>query len=306
MGGLTISLPMPAPREPLPSFGSWLKSKLNVVTVPVAIALASLLLNLSKAVPAQAQPEWIFQHGESTLHCLHALLIVTLFFLVPQGFQTNNSKYALTVLAANRFRTAWQLTLLAWLLLYGSLIVKSLGIVSKEAGPMLGFMVDGLNCLSTVGFWFCFITVSNPDQKGDPIKWIGVVCAVLIADLIGTLSDIDSLRFISQVFIAGLSGIAMAFFVGRLESRLLRPPRWLLGALYGYASLQFGYAFLGTQSELRESIFYFAALAFKILLALFVNWLIGTGNLLFYLHYMSELNHDYSEKRTTFMSEITE
>lgn len=97
----------------------------------------------------------------------------------------------------------------------------------------------------------------------------------------------------------------MAFFVGRLESRLLRPPRWLLMLLYSYAVLQFGYGFLDQPSMVHwQPAFFMAVLVLKVLLAVFVNWLIGTGNLVFYLLYMQQLNHDYREKRNTFLADV--
>lgn len=97
----------------------------------------------------------------------------------------------------------------------------------------------------------------------------------------------------------------MAFFIGRLDSRLLRPPRWLLMMLYCYAVFQFGYGFLDIKGALNWQLgFFMAVLVLKILLAVFVNRLIGTGNLLFYLLYMQRLNHDYREKRYAFLSEV--
>jgi hypothetical protein len=302
MASSAVSVQPSGEGDPLLSFGDWIRSKLPTIGLPVGIALLSLALNATKSLPSV--PPVVSQHAQAVLHGLHAVLILVLFFLVPQGFKTPNDKYSSAAAAADRFRTAWQLTLLAWVALYVSLVVEASGALPPVNTTSFHLLEDALNCLSTVGLWFCFITVSNPDQRGDPVRWIGLLTCVVILDIMGTLMQSELLMFLAKVGIGSLGGVALAFFVGRLASRLLRPPRWVLGLLYAYAALQFAYGLLDSQSSLHQSIFFLMALLLKILLALFASWLIGTGNLLFYLHYMSELNHDYSGKRGAFLDDM--
>jgi hypothetical protein len=299
----------PDSENALPSFTEWLRQKGGSLTLPVTIALLNLTFNVAKGLGNTGLPASFLQSSLFT-HSLQAALIAVLIISVPKPFKSGNPEHQRAISALQDFRNAWLFTLLAWFALYVIFIIESVPLLQGTMPKVWMHVVQGAaSCLSTIGFWRCFLTVSNPDQKGDPMKWIGIVLLFVSVDIVAGMAGNRQLDLFVDLAIGALSGVAMAFFVGRLESRLLRPPRWLLMALYCYATLQFGYGFLAVdfkQPILWEPLFFFIVLLLKILLALFVNWLVGTGNLLFYLRYMSELNTDYPERRATFLNEVAE
>lgn len=307
----TSALPVPyAPsQEALPSFEEWLRQKARILSIPGVIAIANLVLSLVSRFGG-AQGTWAFLSDQTLLksHILQALLIAVLILLVPPSFESESAKHSRFFQASEYFRFWWLFTLFAWLGLYIIFSAEAFPRIATWAQTPIMHVVEGAaSCLSTLGFWKCFLTVSNPDQKGSPFKWILVVCLVIVTDGAARFTGNKGFDMAMNLSIGALSGIAMAFFIGRLESRLLRPPRWLLMALYCYAVLQFGYGFLDLDIKiLWKPFFFIVVLLLKILLALFASWLIGTGNLLFYLRFMSELNHDYQERRNTFLQEVAE
>ncbi len=293
----------------LPSFEDWIRQKSGIITLPVVIALLNLALNLI----------WHSQGSLSSMelqlysHVLQLLMVLALLFSVPKSFPSLKPELREALKATEEFRNAWLFTLVSWLSLY---VIFTIEAVLRQKGYVAGqdqlkvlhvVEVTG-NCFSTIGFWQCFITVSNPDQKGDPIKWVGIVLLIIGVECAGQLSGNNQALILGgDICVGALSGIAMSLFVGRLESRLLRPPRWILIAMYGYATAQFGYGFLGLELKSGiewQPVFFMVVLLLKIVLALFVNWLVGTGNLLFYVRYMSELNHDYVARRDAFLLEV--
>jgi hypothetical protein len=296
--------------DALPTFGTWLRRKSTTLTFPVLIALANLFFALIKQYGGTSLPHIFTQNSLLTSHILQALMIAVLFFSVPRTFSTVSEGHERARMAADDFRTAWLMTLLAWFALYMMFIVQSLPAVAEGAANirpswLLHTIQGTASCLSTIGFWKCFLVVSNPDDESDPLKWVGVIVLLVFADILAGVFGSPGMHFVVDLGIGALSGVAMAFFVGRLESRLLRPPRWLLMLLYSYAVLQFGYGFLDQPSMVHwQPAFFMAVLVLKVLLAVFVNWLIGTGNLVFYLLYMQQLNHDYREKRNTFLADV--
>ncbi len=311
----TVATPLPPSQECLPSFESWLKHKINLLTLPVLIAILNLLVNLASHFGQNSFPDVFFKDSLFKSHFLQACLVFVLLLAVPKNFVSVNSVHDKAKRAADNFRNAWLFTLFAWLILYIAFAFEKSPLLKNGPNNIVTFLhiaEAAASCLSTLGFWRCFLTVSDPDEEANYWKWFGVIIFLVALKAIAVSFSGDasgngaSLDFVTSMSIGALSGIAMALFVGRLESRLLRPPRWLVMALYCYAVLQFGYGFLEVGLKISanwQPFFFFTVLILKILLALFVYWLIGTGNLLFYLRYVSELNQDYPDRRSVFVME---
>lgn len=85
-----------------------------------------------------------------------------------------------------------------------------------------------------------------------------------------------------------LAGVAIALFAGRLDSKRIRPPRFLIGALYFYACIQSLFAFLDDPEELGLAVFS-TALLLKVAMFLLVYWVFVSGRLVYYVVRVGEL-----------------
>jgi len=79
-----------------------------------------------------------------------------------------------------------------------------------------------------------------------------------------------------------IGGIAMALYVGRLQSKFLGPPPLLVIALYSYTAIQSLFVFL-EEGQVAAVILMDLALFLKYVLFLYMTWLFQSGRLLFYL-----------------------
>src|SRR5579859_1860171 len=119
MSSSTVAAHVSAPKEALPSFEEWLRHKLGILTLPVLITIANLVVNLSSHFGWKDLSE-VFQGTglEFTSHVLQGSLIFVLLLLVPLNFRSGNPKHSKAVEAAEEFRMAWFFTLISWLTLY--------------------------------------------------------------------------------------------------------------------------------------------------------------------------------------------
>lgn len=76
-------------------------------------------------------------------------------------------------------------------------------------------------------------------------------------------------------------GTALALYVGRIGSKFLNPPDWLIPAFYFYAVIQPLYLFI--QNDTGGAFIIGGALILKSLLYLYMAWLFKSGRLLFYM-----------------------
>jgi hypothetical protein len=90
--------------------------------------------------------------------------------------------------------------------------------------------------------------------------------------------------------ISGIGGgITIALLVGRLDSRRISPPRYVVGLLYLYALIQPLFPWLEPTSPYLALSMFSLALVLKVILFLFVYWTFASGKLLYYCVRMTEL-----------------
>jgi hypothetical protein len=131
----------------------------------------------------------------------------------------------------------------------------------------------------------------------------GLVVVVLAVTLFAFLfvAPIDK-RLIANgaSLVSGIAGgIAMALYVGRLQSKFLGPRPWLLIALYSYTSIQPLFVYLGKET-VWTVLLIDLALVLKCLLYLYVAWLLQSGLLLFYFARMKRTYRAVRTQRRVF------
>jgi hypothetical protein len=92
----------------------------------------------------------------------------------------------------------------------------------------------------------------------------------------------------------------LALLVGRLESKYIDPPVWLITALYSYAVIQgalgaFGVGEADGSSMGLQAVMLYCGFALKCLLFLFVAWVMESGLLLSYMRSVREVNRQQAE-----------
>lgn len=164
------------------------------------------------------------------------------------------------------------------------------------------------NNINTLCIWLCFHVLNQPittenksrDKKGLKfadgqlrMDWLVPVVVVMLLWFgleFGFASSFpqkaDSIRQASKFISGMLGGVAMALFVGRLQSKFLKSPSALVYLLYLYTVIQAMFIFYGDDSVTGETwtaVVMQSALFLKCLLILYMFWLFQSGRLLFYL-----------------------
>lgn len=209
--------------------------------------------------------------------------------------------------AMKRFRRYWRGIILTWLLLYICLALQGLPnlnsssqqVITPQALKTVLSMVSGLiSNLNTMLIILCYDVLNKPIEIkkgrhtiGDSPLTTGLafVLIFLVIEFFVIFSIGFEKREVADGFnlaigIAG--GIAMALYAGRLQSKFLGPPHWLVISLYSYTAIQALYVYLGEHLDdagiLKAVILMDAALVLKCLLYIYLAMLLKSGRLLFY------------------------
>jgi DNA-binding winged helix-turn-helix (wHTH) protein/heme/copper-type cytochrome/quinol oxidase subunit 4 len=207
--------------------------------------------------------------------------------------------------ALERYTKYWQYLLASWLLLYALLTFIGYGGLNlnnlsaqrdlSQQEIALRIATTTFNNCNTLMIILCFFILNEPiinrsgKRKMKDASWTKgaafvIVFLVIEISLVAVPTPFqksDILKVTSSVSgIAG--GIAMALYFGRLQSKFLGPPPWLLITLYSYTAIQPLFMFLAAP-EVWAVILLDVALILKCLLYLYMAWLFQSGRLLFYL-----------------------
>ena len=135
---------------------------------------------------------------------------------------------------------------------------------------------------------------------------IVLIFAIIIALLIGleltiTVLNIDPTQLLNfGTILTGIAaGIAMALYVGRLQSKFLRPGPALLILLYSYTAIQPLVLYIGRHPGWGMLLLDFA-LFLKCVLYLYMAWLFQSGLLLFYFAMAERTHPDVNRKWSAF------
>jgi len=215
----------------------------------------------------------------------------------------NDEKKANTALM--QFKSAWTFLWTSWFLLYLTLFIKyfpqSKHSTSAFDGILQVFM-NFFNNSTPAVFVICYLifaTITVPDKdspesyktspkRGNKSNAFHLNWAIGLSLIFLLLLGIFDFRFqgngITKWVSSILAGIAMAFFLGRLNNKFINPSIFIIVCLYAYMAIQTLFPFWsGIHDDFIILLSANLAFIFKIVLYLFMLWLFRSGRLLFYL-----------------------
>jgi hypothetical protein len=213
--------------------------------------------------------------------------------------------------ALRQHRMCWKMLLASWSLLYLMLAFKALPAFGPGAeavghnlqalGHALTVLATLFNNCSSLALVLCYIILNEMTvirESGRPVSDVPWLEGLLILVVV-TFGELFSVGVAAMqggpgteggvsIIIRGadwlsgvLGGVALALYVGRLQSKLLGSAVWLPPLLYFYTALQPLYAHI--DQDLQWALWLISgALALKCLLYLYVVWLFKSGRLLYY------------------------
>lgn len=236
--------------------------------------------------------------------------------------------------ALSQHRICWKVLLASWGLLYLMLAFRELPIFGPEGeavrqnlqalGPALTVLATLFNNCSALALALCYIilneitVIRESGRTVSDVPWLegllvlavvtfGELFLVGVAALQGELISEGSARIIRGAdWLSGvLGGVAMALYVGRLQSKFLGSAVWLPPLLYFYTALQPLYAHIAQDRQWAVWLIS-GALALKCLLYLYVVWLFKSGRLLYYFLRVRRVYESVEAEWKSFYSIIKE
>lgn len=211
---------------------------------------------------------------------------------------------SVAVAVLEQFRNHWMAIWIFWLCLYFVLTILYIPVGKTDhMKSLLNLAATFFNNCATLVFLFCYFILSQPtilkSQTGESrsvIEWHRWVAVLFVLTAIQGVFIAFAFKAIPNNFdltpqnvtdsFNWISGIAsatvMALFVGRLDSKFLECPTWVLVLLYAYTAIQPLFALLREEHKWTTFILINAALLLKGLLYMYLTWLFQTGRLLFY------------------------
>ncbi|MFZ0272494.1 MAG: hypothetical protein WB524_22960 [Acidobacteriaceae bacterium] len=227
--------------------------------------------------------------------------------------------------ASTQFAHYWIGVWAAWAALYLLWFFIARGSAFPE--PTSYLLPDMFNLLSGSFFVLCYlIMVLHSVPPPANVNWAQKVTAVFVVSA-GILVVEVMLSSGFQVasspmeIVHGteglLVGIAMALFVGRLESGFVHSSRWVVAALYGYAVIQMSWSGLDVKGianggpnasdwALRFLLITSIALGLKVLLYTHVHSLVQSGDLTYYMLEYRNLKDEGLKNKQAVLDEILE
>lgn len=298
-------------KDEISTFKKWLYGPGKVITQVLIVSLVLTVLITSVFSVSEKTGRWA-----KTFACLAQFIVVLGIFIhfrrqraslqevLRKAIQCNDlwdTKIAKDIAqyGFEQHIKCWQWLLLAWLLLYIFLTfiaykdfdLSQMIINNESRGYALSITLTFLNNLNTLVILYCFYVLNKQAEDEEERLDTGdsLLTIIIIILLFVTVSEVLLLAPIQKDYIpdgaslvSGVAGgIAMALYVGRLQSKFLGPPLWLLIFLYSYTAIQPLFTQLEKNTWLT-AILVNIALFLKCLLYLYIIWLFQSGRLLFY------------------------
>ncbi len=247
----------------------------------------------------------------------HFALVAFLLYMMPRSPSRNWDTGEREEVAFRQFFTWWHILWATWFLMYFAFafmevfsMIDALSLTqsatescSNETKHLwyLEAPYNFLNNIQTGVFISCFWILSEDsfldNDLAKPlipvINWSLVLIILLVFEIVFGLFVFDGGPAYSREVFGWISGFAagtfLAMLVGRLESKFINPPLWIIALLFFYAAIQSAYAGFISSYGLEITMLTIA-LVLKYVLFLYVTFLIVTGRLVFYLKKVHELD----------------
>jgi hypothetical protein len=233
-----------------------------------------------------------FQQTAQTAYLIHTAIIFILVLVLcgtKVPFSQNRPEHQNAIRASWQFFAFWSLLWVSILTFY--CVWTWSEIYGTRADHATHVLLDVLSLLPMAFVFLCYFVLATPTTPPHPFEFFRVALFILTIGGILILAEagLTSSNSALEGFFDGaqglISGVVMALFVGRLDSKLMDSKRWIIAALYGYAVLQLAYPLIeGTEPDPSERLaILFLALIFKLLLFWHVRSLIISGRLTYYM-----------------------
>jgi hypothetical protein len=250
------------------------------------------------------------------LHCLTIILLVCFPPKLPHMQET--AEFHNAIAASRQFITFWLLVWAAWFALYATWLFCWRQVAAGTITAPIHAVLDVCNMLSGAFFLLCYFSMVLRSEPPKEFGWYRVVVRVLvfygaIVLLEWVVSASWPLIPVEEIqgafhWIEGLAcGIALALFVGRLDSRFINSPRWLVAALYSYAVIQLSYGKLEGNDADRALTFLLitsVALGLKVLLYWRVAAVVASGDLTYYMFECRKLFETGSDEKRDVLARL--
>jgi hypothetical protein len=294
---------IPEPSEPKKSRFETIERVVRFAAAVVAILgagwavykfLGSHYQYFPKPTPQDALPKALWLHAFTIF-----LLVGSPIFLPAMKAGT---EYDRAIAASRQFLCFWSIVWVCWLSLYVVWAIFWYPVSNGTASTAVHLTIDALNLASAAFFFLCYLVMVLHTVPPQQYGWFRVVFGVftfcgllLLLEAEATNRDANARLFFDWVQ-GLLSGVALALFVGRLESHFFDSSKWVVGTLYGYAVIQLSYPLLETSEPdkaLRFILITSLALLLKVLLYWQVRTLVYSGRLTYYMFmYRSLIDKD--------------
>jgi hypothetical protein len=212
-----------------------------------------------------------------------------------------------------QFTWFWVLAWFSWLLHYVYLLAHALGWLPTDAAAR-----NFVNNLNSLMFVFLFMTLTVSTSKYGALFWSKLVCSIVglfvIEFFAYKLSGGNEDVALTFTAISGLfASVALAAFVGSIDSKFINIPVWLIPALYLYAAIQSFYVFFEfgsvassvpafvNKTQIMVTIF---AFILKAVLFITITWVLRTGRLVYFIIEESSLNFRRDRNFAEFLDTI--
>ncbi|HEY2068190.1 MAG TPA: hypothetical protein VGG48_01445 [Rhizomicrobium sp.] len=228
--------------------------------------------------------------GSTAIQFFVIAILVAAKTRLPAMHETQTFNRAIK--ASRQFNRFWFFVWVSWLGMYGIWFLQSLQFFTNIDPRFIYLATDFFGLLASSQLFLCYLVMVKstvPPEHGDWYREISLVLlgitAIIVVQALCIFTSKSAVR-IDQLFegLEGLlSGVGLALFVGRLESKLIASPRSIVAALYAYAVLQFSYPQL-MQDKSTFLALTTIALFLKLTLFVEVRRLISSGILTYYMH----------------------
>lgn len=200
----------------------------------------------------------------------------------------------------------WRIFLVTWTLLYLVMIGSFLEQLPAVARDVIKIAASFTSNINTLAIALCFVVLNQPtafEQDGaatdltracrrlEKYGTLSIVLVLLVQSALILISHtikpspavVTRSVWALDVVSSFVGCVALALYVGRVQSKFLGTSTWLPMALYIYVGLQTMYVAVNAQpAPLGTAVIIEIALVLKCLLFVFVIWLYKSGRFLFY------------------------